>query len=234
MSPSLQLIAAGSSKYKQHSVSNFFSHTVSKYLCSFLWCAFSRVSTGTLSWLEGTLHALQRINIRTSMSRATRMLHAMATTAAVDSPVVEMESSRSHSCITDTETASLPQTSWSVTCEAQRFKALLVDVTITLLSLLVTQGFSWSWTSVSYFSHLLYSHIKDTLCSGVGGRLWNWSDDGSRAKPEDFFGLVDFVFFCYFHWFDFCFERCMAVECRMWVLNAVAVIHLRPSFLCDR
>ncbi len=92
--------------------SPFYSpHTVSKYLCSFLWCAFSRVSTGTLSWLEGTLHALQRINIRTSMSRATRMLHAMATTAAVDSPVVEAESSRSHSCIADTETAFLPQTS---------------------------------------------------------------------------------------------------------------------------
>ncbi len=131
--------------------SPFYSpHAVSKYLCSFLWCAFSRVSTGTLSWLEGTLHALQRINIRTSMSRATRMLHAMATTAAVDSPVVEAESSRSHSCIADTETAFLPQTScqpqktplWSVTREAQRFKALLVDVTITLLSLLVTQGSS--------------------------------------------------------------------------------------------
>ncbi len=179
--------------------SPFYSpHAVSKYLCSFLWCAFSRVSTGTLSWLEGTLHALQRINIRTSMSRATRMLHAMATTAAVDSPVVEAESSRSHSCIADTETAFLPQTScqpqktplWSVTREAQRFKALLVDVTITLLSLLVTQGSSWSsdpvWTSASYFSHLLCSQIKDTLCSGVGGSLWNGSNDGSRAKPEDF------------------------------------------------
>ncbi|KAL0162922.1 hypothetical protein M9458_042318, partial [Cirrhinus mrigala] len=52
------------------------------------------VSTGTLSWLEGTLHALQRISIKTSMSTATRMLHTMATSAAVDSPVEEMESSR--------------------------------------------------------------------------------------------------------------------------------------------
>lgn len=107
MLPNSRLIVADSTKCKQHSVSNFFPHAVSKYLCSFLWCAFSRVNTGMLSWLEGTLHALQRINIRTSMSRATRMLHTMATTAAVDSPVAEMESSRSHSCIADTETAFL-------------------------------------------------------------------------------------------------------------------------------
>lgn len=75
---------------------------VNKYFCSFLWCALSRVSTGTLSWLEGTLQALQRINIRASISRATKMLHTIATTAAVESPVVDTVSSQSHSCIADT------------------------------------------------------------------------------------------------------------------------------------
>lgn len=178
MLPNLQLIVADSTKCKQHSVSNFFPHAVSKYLCSFLWCAFSRVSTGTLSWLEGTLHALQRINIRTSMSRATRMLHTMATTAAVDSPVAQMESSRSHSCIVDTETVSLR----SVVSPRRRcFDLWPVKLSTSKLYLLVLSSFCCHYylsprsplilcEQVRSTFHISYVHRSRTDCFNVWER----------------------------------------------------------------
>lgn len=45
-------------------------------------------STGSLSWLEGTLQALQRMRKRSRRRMAMKVLQAMATNAAVDSPVV--------------------------------------------------------------------------------------------------------------------------------------------------
>lgn len=155
----------------------FFPHAVSKYLCSFLWCAFSRVSTGTLSWLEGTLHALQRINIRTSMSRATRMLHTMATTAAVDSPVAEMESSRSHSCIADTETASLRS---AVSPRRHCFDLWPVKLSASKLYLLMLSSSCCHYylsprrlilcEQVRSTFHISYVHRSRTDCFSVGGR----------------------------------------------------------------
>lgn len=265
MSANPRLIVADSTKCKRHSVSIFSPHAVSKYLCSylcsFLWCAFSRVRTETLSWLEGTLHALQRINIRTSMSRATRMLHTMATTAAVDSPVAEMESSRSHSCITDTETASLGSAvspRRSVTCEAQRLKALLVEVTITLLSLLfVTQGSSWSsdpvWTRVSYFSHLLCSQIKDRLFQcwrktlklvwwWIKSEAWRWFSVW-RALTLNGFTSLSFArrllgfFSLFFGSTLFCEVGGNAKQSGFLldeILDVITIIHLRLSFLSER
>lgn len=167
---------------------------VNKYFCSFLWCAFSRVSTGTLSWLEGTLQALQRINIRASISRATKMLHTIATTAAVESPVVDTESSQSHSCIADTVKASFRSTGrrrgsdpWPVIDarrDAVNFKGRLVDITVTLSLFFFLWGSSCSsdpaWRRASYFLHLLSSHIDDTPFVERRGRrvcrgcvIWN-------------------------------------------------------------
>lgn len=255
------LIVADSTRCKQHSISIFSPHAVSKYLCSLLWCAFSRVRTGTLSWLEGTLHALQRINIRTRMSRATRMLHTMATTAAVDSPV---ESSRSHSCIADTETASLGSAVsprrhcsdlWPVKLSASK-PYLLMSPSLCCHYYLSPRGpldRLILCEQVRPTFHISYVHRSRRDCFSVGGRLWNWSDDGSRVKPEVVFGLKNSYF-----------KRLYIAVIRLWtyvflallfdstlfcevggnakqsgflldeILDVITIIHLRLSFLSER
>lgn len=62
------------------------AQVVRRYFCSCLCWLFPGASTGTLSWLEGTLQALYRMRKRTRRRTATRTLHTIATTAAVDSP----------------------------------------------------------------------------------------------------------------------------------------------------
>lgn len=68
----------------------FYSQEVNRYLCSFIcWGSASPgASTGCLSGLEGTLQARKRIRQRRSRRIATNVLQAMATSAAVDSPVL--------------------------------------------------------------------------------------------------------------------------------------------------
>lgn len=198
-----------------------YPQVVNKYFCSFLWCAFSRVSTGTLSWLEGTLQALQRINIRASISRATKMLHTIATTAAVESPVVDTESSQSHSCIADTVKASFRSTGrrrgsdpWPVIDarrDAVNFKGRLVDITVTLSLFFFLWGSSRSsdpaWRRASYFSHLLSSRIDDTPFVERRGRrvcrgcvIWN----GCKTQSS-FAG-----------WIYFSADCCCRAHARIW------------------
>lgn len=63
------------------------AQVVKRYFCSFFSCMLPGASTGTLSWLEGTLQALYRIRKRTKIRTATSTLQTIATTAAVEIPI---------------------------------------------------------------------------------------------------------------------------------------------------
>lgn len=60
---------------------------VSRYLCSAFFCS-SSVNTGTFSWREGTLQALQRMTKRMRMRTPTTELQTMATMAHTDRPIL--------------------------------------------------------------------------------------------------------------------------------------------------